>query len=239
MDATHNISPGLASLAVPIDSLVEDPANVRRHPEQQLEALKAALRVHGQMKCIVVQKQGQIVRAGNLTFAAARALGWTHIAANVKEMTDLEAVAYAIADNRIGDMSEFDDDDLARLVDRLNLLDDDDLLAASGFTADDVERMLAELEEDAAELEDPAPEAPRPRADGDGGGEPDPVTGLPPAAPTSHVRMVQLFLSDETLPGFKSHCRLLAEHYGTGTVTDTVLRTLEEAVESNGLLAKA
>src|SRR5262249_46324156 len=58
---------------VPIDSVHPDPANVRLHDERNLEAIKSSLARFGQQKPIVVDRQG-VVRAGNGTHAAAKAL---------------------------------------------------------------------------------------------------------------------------------------------------------------------
>ena len=64
-----------------IASLSPDPANARRHPERNLEQIKASLRRFGQQKPIVVDA-ANVVRAGNGTLAAAKSLGWTTIAAS-------------------------------------------------------------------------------------------------------------------------------------------------------------
>ena len=71
----------LRPLAVAVDGLHPDPANARTHDQRNLDAIKASLAKFGQRKPIVVQRQGMIVRAGNGTLAAAKALGWTEIAA--------------------------------------------------------------------------------------------------------------------------------------------------------------
>ncbi len=44
----------------------------------------------------------------------------------------------------------------------------------------------------------------------------------------SHVRMVQLFMNDQTEPIFKKHEIKLREKYGTDNVTDTVFECLKE-----------
>lgn len=64
--------------SVPIASLAFDPANVRKHPEANLDAIRASLRRFGQQKPIVVGRDN-IVLAGNGLLAAARAEGWEAI----------------------------------------------------------------------------------------------------------------------------------------------------------------
>jgi hypothetical protein len=51
------IAEQLRPLAVPCCKLLLDPANARRHPEPNLEALKGSLRVYGQRKPVVVNRR--------------------------------------------------------------------------------------------------------------------------------------------------------------------------------------
>jgi hypothetical protein len=53
----------------------------------------------------VVQRQGMIVRAGNGRVLAARELGWTHLACVVVDESEVEATAFAIADNRSAELA--------------------------------------------------------------------------------------------------------------------------------------
>jgi ParB-like chromosome segregation protein Spo0J len=119
--------------------LAADPANARVHSPRNLDAIKASLQRFGQQKPIVVDSKG-VVRAGNGTLAAAKALGWTHIQAIRTDLISSEATAYAIADNRTSDLSEWDDEALARQLDSLRSegIDMHDI----GFTDREVAKML-------------------------------------------------------------------------------------------------
>lgn len=109
MSTAHDyILPGLRKLAVPIDSLSEDPTNARFHDERNINAIVASLKTFKQRKPIVVQKQGMVARAGNGTLQAAKQLGWTHIAAVVVDEGNVDAAAYAIADNRSAELAAWD-----------------------------------------------------------------------------------------------------------------------------------
>jgi ParB-like chromosome segregation protein Spo0J len=127
---------------VPIDSIHADPANVRRHPERNLGAIKASLARFGQVKPIVVDAKG-IVRAGNGTLEAARALGWEKIAVVRTDLKGTEATAYAIADNRTAELAEWDDQGLAETLRALQSEDFD--LAAVGYDAAEVDALIAGL----------------------------------------------------------------------------------------------
>ena len=107
---------------VPLDSLHVDPANARIHDDRNLEAIKGSLARFGLQKPIVVDRRGMI-RAGNGTFLAAKALGWKTIPIVETDLEGLEAAAYAIADNRTSDLSEFDLPSLGKLLEELRVED--------------------------------------------------------------------------------------------------------------------
>lgn len=109
----HQIHKDLASLAVEIGSLTPDPRNARAHDSRNIDAVKTSLTAHGQVKPIVVQLRSDaglsmVIRAGNASTDAAKALGWTHIAAIVLDVPDKDAKAYALRDNRTADLAEWD-----------------------------------------------------------------------------------------------------------------------------------
>ncbi len=93
---------------VSIDSLLIDPANDRVHSERNLSAIRASLRRFGQQKPIVVDGEN-IVRAGNGTWLAAKAEGWTEIAVVRTALTGAEAMAFALVDNRTAELAEWDE----------------------------------------------------------------------------------------------------------------------------------
>ena len=117
---------------VMIDELDCDPANVRAHDSKNLDAIKSSLRRFGQQKPIVVNEKG-IVIAGNGTLTAARALGWDSINIVKTVLEGSEATAYAIADNRTGELAEWDEEALAKQLSALQI-EDEALVEAAGFS---------------------------------------------------------------------------------------------------------
>ena len=150
-----NIIPALQALAVPIASLHPDPANARKHNDKNLDAIKASLAKFGQRKPVVVQREGMIVRAGNGTLAAAKALGWTEVAAVVLDDDNATASQFAIADNRTAELAEWDNETLASLLDGMDEQDRKLL----GFDADDMQELIGELTPEIVEDEVPEPPA--------------------------------------------------------------------------------
>ena len=105
---------------VSISSLKLDPKNARKHNKKNLDAIKGSLKTFGQQKPIVVDKSGTII-AGNGTFEAAKSLGWQSIGVVTTDLKGTAAKAFALADNRAGELAEWDieslDVDLKSLVD--------------------------------------------------------------------------------------------------------------------------
>lgn len=136
-DHLQHIEPSLRSLAIHIDQIHADQHNVRKHPEENLTAIKRSLETFGQQKPIVIDKHHTCL-AGNGTLLAARALGWTHLAAVTTGLSGSSARAYAIADNRTTDTSDWDIDKLAQQLAALqNEMDFDHV--ATGFDDQQIE----------------------------------------------------------------------------------------------------
>ena len=128
---------------VMIDELDCDPANVRAHDSKNLDAIKSSLRRFGQQKPIVVNEKG-IVIAGNGTLTAARALGWDSINIVKTVLEGSEATAYAIADNRTGELAEWDEEALAKQLSAL-LIEAAALVEAAGFSDAELMALVDEV----------------------------------------------------------------------------------------------
>lgn len=108
LDGHHGVLPGLESLLVSVDDLVVDPGNARRHSSKNLRMVARSLDRFGQHQPLVVQKSGMLLRVGHARLECAKGMGWTHVAALVVDESDVESVARAIADNRAGELGEWD-----------------------------------------------------------------------------------------------------------------------------------
>lgn len=109
----------------------------------------ASLRKFGQRKTISArlipgdeEGVGEVL-AGNTTLKAAKRLGWTEIAVAWEDDDDQMAAAWALADNKTHDDGEYDEENLAAMIQRIE--DDDELLDASGFDLMDLEDIMANL----------------------------------------------------------------------------------------------
>lgn len=142
---------------IPCAELHNDPANVRKHGEQNLAAIKASLARFGQQKPIVVNQDGVVI-AGNGTLMAARALGWQTIKAVRTNLAGSEATAFAIADNRTAELAEWDDAALQQQLAAI-AIDDEELLAATGFDEKELAKLAAANAPEVTEDDVPEPPA--------------------------------------------------------------------------------
>ena len=132
----------LRHLAVPIDSIQPDPNNARRRTPRNLDVIKSSLTEFGQRKPIIVSASTKYISAGNGTYEAAKALGWTEIAALMTDDTDKTAKRFALADNRSGELSEWDSEELT-----LQLAEYEDATDL-GFDDGDIDDLLNPIKHD-------------------------------------------------------------------------------------------
>ena len=138
------------------DRLFENPANPR-HNDAAVPHVAASLRRFGWRQPIVAKPSGEII-AGHTRLKAAQSLGMGEVPVVRFEGSDLDATAYAIADNRSAEFSEWDQPALAALLEQLR---SEDALDGIGFSVEDIDEILAELAAaEPKEIDDPGPGEP-------------------------------------------------------------------------------
>lgn len=127
---------------VPVDKLSPDPENANLHDEENLAAITASIKQFGQVERLVVRKSTRRVYAGNGRLDVLMRLGIPLARVQYVEGTDAECRAYAIAANQTARMSRFD---LDVLVPQLESLQEEGLLEAAAYQAEDLEALLEDL----------------------------------------------------------------------------------------------
>lgn len=118
-----HIAEGLRSLAVPVGDLIYDPENARKHSSKNIASIQASLSKFGQRTPLVINKRNQEIEKGNGTLAAARMLGWTHIAAVFVEDEPGTQRGYSLADNRTSELADWNLDELGKQLQELKAED--------------------------------------------------------------------------------------------------------------------
>lgn len=141
-DGPENINPDLEKLVRPIEDAEPDPKNARRHSTRGIASIARSLKEYGQNKPIVVDAAG-IIKAGNGTYEAAKQLGWSRLAMVTFHGSKARATGYAIADNRTGELSAWDEGQLAADIEELVAEYGDDFDTQEiGFTAGELAKLL-------------------------------------------------------------------------------------------------
>jgi len=135
-----NVAESLKPLLRPLSVLKPAGSNPRRG---DVEAIMKSYERFGQRKPIVVQKGTMEIIAGNHQYQAAKNLGWESMAVVVVDDDPETRTAYSIADNRIGQLGEWDVEELVAAFE--SIAPDD--LENVGFQEIDVEDYRALLEE--------------------------------------------------------------------------------------------
>lgn len=125
---------------IAVDRLTPHPDNPRRG---NIEEIRQSLTRFGQYRAIIVQKSTMHICAGNHTYLAARAEGWTQILASIIDVDDDTARAILLADNRLADLGAYEPVSLAEV---LGMVQNTTGLAGTGYTTEDLETMLARLD---------------------------------------------------------------------------------------------
>lgn len=129
---------------------IEDLQAYDQNPRRgDVAQIMESLKHFGQFRTIVVNVgtltgKANEVLAGNHTLLAAKELGWTSLSATVVDVDADTAKRIMLADNRSSDRAEYDEELLATLLQSLPTLD------GTGYEAEDVADLLAQMEEEAS-----------------------------------------------------------------------------------------
>lgn len=126
----------------PVDKIVEDPENLKQHPEVQVQQIMASIKRFGFLDPIALSSRGIIIE-GHGRFTAARRLGMTVVPCFVlAHLNDDERKAYAISHNQTTLLSPMANGIVYEEFERLGVTSED--WQALGYTADDVLAILPE-----------------------------------------------------------------------------------------------
>ena len=143
-----------------IADLRSDPRNPRKHPRRQVKQIANSIEAFGFSVPVLVDAQLQII-AGHGRLAACQQLGWTQIPTIcLAHLTPEQARALLVADNRLTDMSTWDDQLLAETLLELSNADLTFSLEDTGFDMGEIDWRIAGLA-DEPDVQDAADQVPK------------------------------------------------------------------------------
>ena len=159
MDVEKNETP-IAAEWTAIGNLIEWDKNPRFN-NHAVENVAVSIQRFGFASPIIAQKGSNRIIAGHTRFKAAKKLGLDFVPVRFMDLTDAEADALAIADNKIGELSKWDDNVLKELI---RDLEDEFPPDTLGFSELEIEKLFEhttdwddfadETLEDSSELDD-------------------------------------------------------------------------------------
>jgi DNA modification methylase len=143
-----------------IDQLTPDPANPRRHSKKQIRQIANSLNAFGFNVPIPIDRQSKVI-AGHGRLLACRELGITEVPTLcLDHLTPAQARAFMIADNKLVENADWDDQLLAQQLKDLSLIGLDFSLELTGFEMGEIDLRIQSLEEVSDRLNDPADAVP-------------------------------------------------------------------------------
>ena len=145
MHDQRTTQPRLSVEYLPIDSIKADPTNPRLHKAAQVTAISRSILTFGFNVPLLVDESDRIV-GGHGRLAAAAKAGLKELPViRLGHLTEHQRKAFMIADNRLTDLSRWDEKLLAETVRDLSLADLDFDLDVIGFSVGEIDLRIESL----------------------------------------------------------------------------------------------
>lgn len=123
--------------------------NAKKHGEQQIEKIKNSINEFGFLTPCLIDKEYNLI-AGHGRVMAAKELGFETVpCVFIEGLTETQRRAYILADNRLGELGEWDFDIVNEELEELNDLDFD--ITLTGFELPDMEEETEVVEDEFTE----------------------------------------------------------------------------------------
>ena len=134
--------PSHAALLRPVASLKPHPHNSRTHPRSQLNRLAASLKTFGAVRPVLTDETDTII-AGHGIWEAAKLAGIAELpVVRIGHLTPDQVRAYLIADNKLAQLSRWDEKELALELGHLLSIEGGFDVAVTGFDVGEIDLLL-------------------------------------------------------------------------------------------------
>lgn len=133
---------------IPISMLKLDPRNPRVHSMRQVRQIARSIDAFGFNVPVLIDANNRVL-AGHGRILACKLLGWTEVpTVRLAHLTEAQARAFMIADNRLTENSTWDDQLLGEQLRDLAALDLDFSLEATGFEMGEIDLRIEQFAAD-------------------------------------------------------------------------------------------
>jgi DNA modification methylase len=131
---------------VPLASILPNPTNPRRHSRQQINALAHSIQAFGFNAPILIDRENRIL-AGHGRLEAAGLIGLEEVPViRLEHLTEQQAKAYMLADNKLTDRSGWDDAKVAIILKDLSEMALEFEIEATGFETAEIDLRIQSLD---------------------------------------------------------------------------------------------
>ncbi len=144
--STSDCAPSRPSITYQsISALQPDARNPRTHSKRQIRRIADSIRTFGFTNPILVDERGQVM-AGHARLEAAKRLGLSQVPTiRLGDLSAAQKRAYLIADNRLAELSGWDEELLAIELQTLTTIDLDFDIEITGFETAEIDTLIAGL----------------------------------------------------------------------------------------------
>ena len=154
MNYQNVLSGRLAIEYLPISQLRPDPRNARLHKPPQIAAIARSIRTFGfNVPLLIDGEQRVIAGHGRLEAAKKNELSEVPVI-RIEHLTEAQQTAYMIADNRLTDLSRWDEQILGETLRDLSLAELDFELDAIGFSVGEIDLRIENVSDSPSSSED-------------------------------------------------------------------------------------
>lgn len=139
-----------------VSTLRPNARNPRKHSSRQLKELARSIETFDCVVPILIDQNGNVL-AGHGRLSACQMLGRAEIPTiKLEHLSEAQATAFMLADNRLAEMSSWDDQLLGETLRQLSEAELDFSIEATGFTVGEIDLRIDGLEDTPAHSEDGA-----------------------------------------------------------------------------------
>jgi ParB-like chromosome segregation protein Spo0J len=139
---------------LPLDALIPDKRNARVHVPRQVARIADSIAAFGFNVPVLIDEKGGVL-AGHGRVLAARRLGLKEVPTiALDHLSETQARAFMIADNRLGELASWDDGRLRLELEELKSLDLDFSIEATGFELSEIDLRIGGAGDAVAAVDD-------------------------------------------------------------------------------------